>query len=364
MTEKNEVVVSFCIPTYNRAEYVRRCILSILNIESEQIEVVVVNNDSQDVTEKIVNSIKDTRISYYKNDKNIGAVLNIIETIKRAKGRWVFLLSDEDIIFKENILKIIKDISNGKYSENSVIFGNLKNPDGSYYQKYSDKKILAGDEAICKIGFSHAYMSGILLNKKLISLLNLNDLNIHNVGVYPHVYIFTYACLFGDVITLNNDVVLMVEPRAEKSYIEKPGGNFYYHPKNRLAQFKIYVKIASDIVKNPQYKTRVLSYLYYKYLYSSTFGWEKVLNDYYCQNHFGVSENSQFNFWLELRNSDSEAKKIFNEIIKESDVRKALINHIFKTNIKFMVYRVFTTITKYILELMKVIKRNLPLKGI
>lgn len=83
-------LLSFCIPTYNRSSLIKKNLDSIIGYKGLEIEVVVVDDCSPDQTEQEINAIKDKRIRYFRNTKNINAVLNIYKSITLAKGEWVF----------------------------------------------------------------------------------------------------------------------------------------------------------------------------------------------------------------------------------------------------------------------------------
>lgn len=100
-------VLSFCIPTYNRAQRVYKCVNHILQYPGDDIEVVVSNNASTDDTLAVLSTIKDPRLSVYSNDENIyGKNWSLVAAL--AKGVFNAILSDEDVVLLENLHKIIK----------------------------------------------------------------------------------------------------------------------------------------------------------------------------------------------------------------------------------------------------------------
>ena len=58
--------ISIIIPTYNREKYILNSIQSILNQTLFDIEIIIIDDCSNDNTDKIIKSIKDNRIKYIK----------------------------------------------------------------------------------------------------------------------------------------------------------------------------------------------------------------------------------------------------------------------------------------------------------
>lgn len=90
--------ISFCIPTYNRAKDLKRCLESVLINNDENIEVIVQDNCSPDHTKSTVDSYNDKRLKYFRNNSNIGIANNIITVIGNASGKYVFFLADDDYL--------------------------------------------------------------------------------------------------------------------------------------------------------------------------------------------------------------------------------------------------------------------------
>lgn len=88
--------VSVCIPTRNRSHYLRRAISSVLDQTYRDIEVVVVDNASTDDTPHVVGNLRDHRLRYYRNDRNLGMTRNWNRCLELARGRYVALLCDDD----------------------------------------------------------------------------------------------------------------------------------------------------------------------------------------------------------------------------------------------------------------------------
>jgi len=101
---------SIIIPTYNRVDDLRFAIRQLLNQDFTDFEIVILDNNSLDRTEKIVKSFNDKRIKYFKNKTNIGWIKNLKKAVPLAEGSYIILQGDDDFALYENTLKIIYDL--------------------------------------------------------------------------------------------------------------------------------------------------------------------------------------------------------------------------------------------------------------
>jgi glycosyltransferase involved in cell wall biosynthesis len=92
-------LVTIAIPTYNRAEsYFPSALRSALSQTYSNIEIVVSDNCSTDRTQALVGDIGDPRIRYFRHDPGIGQKNNYNFCFEQAKGSYVLLLHDDDVI--------------------------------------------------------------------------------------------------------------------------------------------------------------------------------------------------------------------------------------------------------------------------
>ncbi|MDQ7033251.1 MAG: glycosyltransferase family 2 protein, partial [Desulfonauticus sp.] len=92
-------LVSVVIPTYNRASLVKEAILSVINQNFKDWELLVVDDRSTDNTEDIVKSLaeKDSRIKYLKNEFAKGPSGARNYGIKHSKGDLIAFLDSDDL---------------------------------------------------------------------------------------------------------------------------------------------------------------------------------------------------------------------------------------------------------------------------
>jgi glycosyltransferase involved in cell wall biosynthesis len=92
-------LVTIAIPTYNRAEsYFPEALRSALSQTYSNIEIVVSDNCSTDRTQALVSGIGDPRIRYFRHDPGIGQRNNYNFCFEQAKGSYLLLLHDDDLI--------------------------------------------------------------------------------------------------------------------------------------------------------------------------------------------------------------------------------------------------------------------------
>lgn len=103
-----EPLVSVCIPAYNSAAYIKDTMESILNQTYQNIELIVVDDNSKDDTYEMAKSIKDERIKVYKNEKNLGMVGNWNHCLELASGEFLKLICSDDMIDQNALEKEAK----------------------------------------------------------------------------------------------------------------------------------------------------------------------------------------------------------------------------------------------------------------
>ena len=114
-------LVSIIIPTFNRSNYIKRAINSALNQIYEYIEVIVIDDNSYDNTEKIVKSIKDKRVRYYKNSKNMGAPFSRNRGFYLSKGEYINFLDDDDELLPKKIELQLKKFFESDFKKLGVV---------------------------------------------------------------------------------------------------------------------------------------------------------------------------------------------------------------------------------------------------
>jgi len=98
----SDPLISIAIPTYKRIETLREAIDSILKQSFVDIpyEVLVVDDEpvNDNDTERLIRSYDNPLILYYRHSENLGMFANWNRCIELARGKWVALLHDDDLL--------------------------------------------------------------------------------------------------------------------------------------------------------------------------------------------------------------------------------------------------------------------------
>ena len=103
-------LVSIMIPVYNREAIISETIKCAINQTYKNIEIIISDNCSTDGTWAVLQEYakKDNRIKLFKNEANIGPVLNWKVCIDKIQGEFTKILWSDDLISLDFIEKTIK----------------------------------------------------------------------------------------------------------------------------------------------------------------------------------------------------------------------------------------------------------------
>ena len=111
MNINSSPLVSIIIPTYNHAKFIGKALNSVKNQTYKNWEAIVIDNNSTDETNKILNNITDTRIKHIKID-NKGVIAKSRNIgINEANGEWIAFLDSDDFWTKDKLEICIKNIN-------------------------------------------------------------------------------------------------------------------------------------------------------------------------------------------------------------------------------------------------------------
>lgn len=91
-------ILDIVIPTYNRVDYLKECLLSVLAQSFVNFRIIVLDNASEQDVASMVSSINDDRVSLISNSENIGGPANILKAFEMASSDFVMVFHDDDFM--------------------------------------------------------------------------------------------------------------------------------------------------------------------------------------------------------------------------------------------------------------------------
>lgn len=174
---KHGVILSICIPTFNRGDFLKQSLAVLLPqlvAYSDVVELLISDNCSTDNTQTIVEDITrntSVPIEYSKNEENIGGNNNIARVVEKSQGKYVYVMGDDDIL-SPDFMRIIMPILQSQ-NELSIIHWNRLSGDkdccnnqiiDNHYSVPSAK--LNVSEFIVQIQSKASLISSVIFNRK------------------------------------------------------------------------------------------------------------------------------------------------------------------------------------------------------
>jgi glycosyltransferase involved in cell wall biosynthesis len=100
-------IITVAIPTYNRPKQLVslfNTFLSkvIIDFDSNEVDVFISDNSDENISHMNGELCLNSSIRYYKNKENIGYSGNVINCIREARGKFIWIVSDDDYINYDN----------------------------------------------------------------------------------------------------------------------------------------------------------------------------------------------------------------------------------------------------------------------
>ena len=180
MTNKHfnkEKKLSVIVPVYNTAEYLEKCISSILNSSYQNLEIICINDGSTDDSEKVLNNLvqKDSRIKVvHTQNGGVSKARNL--GLSMAQGEFVSFVDSDDWIESEYYTALLSEYTPDRQL---WICEYYLNYEGEQREREIDIKsgVFSRQQALSML-YSQDYFKGFLWNKIFLnSLIRRNKLD-------------------------------------------------------------------------------------------------------------------------------------------------------------------------------------------
>ena len=172
-------LVSIIIPYFNKINYIKKTLSSVLNQTYKKIEILIIYDDKniKDYNQILKLSRLDNRIKLIKNNKNLGAGISRNKGIKKSKGHYIAFIDADDYWKPTKLEKQINFMEKNKinFSHTSYYIVNNKN---KIIGKRLSQRIIKYNDLLnsCDIGLSSVViLKNILNGMKFPSLKTKED---------------------------------------------------------------------------------------------------------------------------------------------------------------------------------------------
>lgn len=209
----NEILLSICIPTFNRADKLDKTIASIINqsFNKNIVEIVISDNHSTDETVNIITKYKNIyqNLIHIRQDPAIWADNNIINSIKYGQGKFLKLCNDTACFNEGSVNKILIFINSYLEKKPIMTFSNI-NKASKYYENLNLNNFISHNSYNCT-----SILTVGIWKEDLALLKNIDDAFEHMMPAIN---------LYRKYFDIKNSFVVCNENLFTVQYIKNKGG--------------------------------------------------------------------------------------------------------------------------------------------
>lgn len=160
-------LVSVLMPVFNREDFVKQAINSILQQTYKNIELIVCDDCSTDNTRSVIQATHDPRLKLICNERNMGISYTRNRLLKNCNGEFIGLLDSDDLALPDRIERQVGYLF--KHREVSLVGGACVVIDKDGRQLKQEIKYETDPEDIrCALLFRNCFVQSTILFKRSI----------------------------------------------------------------------------------------------------------------------------------------------------------------------------------------------------
>jgi len=232
-------ILTIGITSYKRIDELRRCINSVKTKYVNDIEILVSEDKSplsHEIGEMVTGLSHESEycIRFTSNEVNLGYDMNLGSIIRKANGKFIFFMSDDDAIAEGCLDEIIEYLK--RKPKCGVLYAPFKYEDtGNKDRNRSNKnyRIPQGELSASKYLYDSILFSGLIFRKKYVEDFDSSRFKNHN---YFQVYLFLQMLLkYGGFFFATPSVVCIGDGENAYGLSESSSGGGQFSDKKRNA---------------------------------------------------------------------------------------------------------------------------------
>lgn len=207
-------LVSIVVPIYNEEDNIRDLLNSIIGQTYKNLEIIIVDDGSQDQTLDLCNSIamEDSRIKVVsKENGGVSSARNV--GIEISNGEYICFLDGDDYIEESLVLELVSSMENTRsdvtFTGYNLLYGEKKIP-----RENSIKSGVYASKELLSTILDNGTMSGIQFGSACTSIYKLETIKYSNIRFNESIRINEDGIfniefvLSSDIVCINNEIKL------------------------------------------------------------------------------------------------------------------------------------------------------------
>lgn len=286
----NMLILSICIPFYNRFDRLKLTLDEIKRATSDDFELVIIDNGSTPTEYENVN-LNDNRIRLVKRDVLVSGAYNTNTCVSFARGTYTLLLLDKDYIngsYLDDFIKCLK-------LNDDIMGGYCVGAQWVYENKIENLHLppkIFKEDALQYFCYRSAHPSGLFYQTKHAQeiITNCNQRQLEHPFFYD--ILLTDCAAYGPMMEYNQPVITTTDKKEWGKLVSESYSptkrKLYFLPDQRLQHFVDYCEHLSTLHCSEYNYQLVIERLYKRTLAYVTTVYKNLLSDDSFCRHYGI----------------------------------------------------------------------------
>ena len=242
------VKVSVILPVYNVAPYLDETFTSLLSQTLQEIEIIAVNDGSNDNSEEIIQKYaqQDRRINYFtQHNQGQSAARNL--ALQYAKGEYIYMMDSDDVLADPDALRLCYEYAERNNADFIFFDGDTLQEEGTLHLTWDYKRTEDLQE-------DKAYQGEKLLNEMLdkwkhncvVWLLFIKHRYLKQIGLDFYPGIIHEDELFTTKLTLQSDKIFCFKNSFVKHRVRSASTMGIHYSKRNI---NCYLTVIDELLK-------------------------------------------------------------------------------------------------------------------
>lgn len=298
------VLLSICIPTYNRIEKLKRLINSLLSVDDGRFDIVVSNNSSTDGTTEFLSSLHEDKLLIVEQNA-VPSSRNIANALISARGKFALLLLDKDRIDTEYLPGLLDEL---EHNDSSFGYCSLYEGNSAKISEHMPCSL----SSFIKLSYSCNHPSGFFFESERLRMeINKTEKLIDEQFPFVYDIIFahfasSYSGLIVNIPVIRTETEEEASERASLTYRED---NLWFSPQQTIKRYQIFIDDLESLGINESWLLLMRKTLVKRCFIDSMSGYARIMaNENICK-HYGISPKR-----LTMRELLNNGKQVFSQL--------------------------------------------------